>query len=169
MALLSNYTTLDIYTLNKGIPLTVTLLLLWVIGKIVYRLFFHPLAGFPGPKLAALTGLVEFYHDGIRGGQYTFEIAHMHKTYGTYLRKLDYSAISWSTDTSTTLILISIKGPVVRISPDELHVNDPEFINELYGGVSTKRDRYEFAARQFGLVFPLLCSIKSNQSTEFRR
>jgi len=45
------------------------------------------------------------------------------------------------------------KGSVVRISPDELHVNDPEFINELYGGVSTKRDRYEFAARQFGLGF----------------
>ncbi len=42
---------------------------------------------------------------------------------------------------------------MVRISPDELHVNDPEFINELYGGVSTKRDRYEFAARQFGLGF----------------
>lgn len=51
------------------------------------------------------------------------------------------------------LTRVHSKGPVVRISPDELHVNDPEFINELYGGVSTKRDRYEFAARQFGLVF----------------
>ena len=48
----------------------------------VYRLYLSPLAKFPGPKLAALTSWYEFYHDAIRHGKYTFEIADMHKAYG---------------------------------------------------------------------------------------
>jgi hypothetical protein len=47
-----------------------------------YRLFLHPLAGFPGPKIAAVTRWYEGYHDVIRGGQYTWKIAEMHKRYG---------------------------------------------------------------------------------------
>lgn len=49
----------------------------------VYRLYLSPLAKFPGPKLAALTYGVEFYHDVLRRGQYTFEILKMHEKYGT--------------------------------------------------------------------------------------
>ena len=47
-----------------------------------YRLYLSPLAKFPGPKLAALTSGVEFYYDVVRRGQYMFEIAKMHETYG---------------------------------------------------------------------------------------
>jgi hypothetical protein len=47
-----------------------------------YRLYLSPLAKFPGPKLAALTYWVEFYHDVVRRGQYTFEIGKMHEKYG---------------------------------------------------------------------------------------
>lgn len=49
----------------------------------LYRLYFSPLAKFPGPKLAAFTFWVEIYHDVLRCGKYTFEIAKMHKKYGT--------------------------------------------------------------------------------------
>ena len=49
----------------------------------IYRLYFDPLAGFPGPKIAAATGWYEFYYDVMRGGQYIYIIEEMHKKYGT--------------------------------------------------------------------------------------
>lgn len=50
----------------------------------VYRLYLHPLAKFPGPRLAGLTRWYEGYYDVILGGQYTFKIAEMHKQYGKH-------------------------------------------------------------------------------------
>ena len=49
---------------------------------VIYRLYFHPLAKFPGPKLAAATLWYEFYYDCILYGQYTFKIGRMHEKYG---------------------------------------------------------------------------------------
>jgi len=40
----------------------VFLLVLFVALKTVYHLLFSPLAGFPGPRLAASTKLYEAYH-----------------------------------------------------------------------------------------------------------
>lgn len=31
-------------------------------------------------------------------------------------------------------MLITIQGPIVRISPDELHCSDPFFADEIYTG-----------------------------------
>ena len=47
-----------------------------------YRLYFSPLAKFPGRKWAALTLWYEFYHDYFRRGKYLWEIADMHAKYG---------------------------------------------------------------------------------------
>lgn len=55
-----------------------------ILTQIVYRLFFHPLRGFPGPRLAAVSYLPEIYHDVIRGGMYMWEIEKMHQEYGTW-------------------------------------------------------------------------------------
>ncbi|KAI9716588.1 MAG: hypothetical protein M1828_007621 [Chrysothrix sp. TS-e1954] len=42
-------------------------------------------------------------------------------------------------------------GPIIRISPYELHINDPEYYDELYVGPSTRRTmKYEWAVRGFG-------------------
>ncbi|KAK3897323.1 trichodiene oxygenase [Staphylotrichum tortipilum] len=89
-----------------------------------YRLYLHPLAKFPGPKLAALTRLYEAYYDVILDGQYTFKIEKLHKKY----------------------------GPVVRISPYELHVGDPAFFEKLYTREG-RWDKYAWAQDAFG--FPL--------------
>ena len=50
--------------------------------KIVYRLWLSPLARFPGPRIAGMTSLYEFYFDYFRQATYCFEIERMHKTYG---------------------------------------------------------------------------------------
>lgn len=53
--------------------------LLWVV---LDRLYLSPIARFPGPKLAALTHLYEFYWDTICCGQFTFQIGRLHEKYG---------------------------------------------------------------------------------------
>ena len=57
-------------------------LIAYCVFGVLYRLLFHPLAKFPGPKLAAATQWYEFYYDCIQYGQYTFKIAEMHSKYG---------------------------------------------------------------------------------------
>jgi cytochrome P450 len=76
----------------------------YLLSLAIYRLYLSPIAHFPGPRLAALTMWYEFYYDSYAGGQYTFEIAKMHQKY----------------------------GPIVRISPHELHIDDPEYYDVLY-------------------------------------
>lgn len=52
---------------------------------VVYRLYFSPLARFPGPKIAAATSWYEFYHDYFQQGQYVKIIKDLHDTYGESL------------------------------------------------------------------------------------
>lgn len=56
--------------------------LLYALSLAVYRLFFSPIAGFPGPKIAAVTSYYELYYDVIHQGKYLFEIEKMHDKYG---------------------------------------------------------------------------------------
>ena len=52
------------------------------ITLVLYRLCLSPLAGIPGPKIAAATGWYEFYFDCWLAGKYIFEIERMHSIYG---------------------------------------------------------------------------------------
>ncbi|KAI4202646.1 MAG: hypothetical protein LQ350_002439 [Teloschistes chrysophthalmus] len=95
----------------------------YVILLVVYRLYLSPLAKFPGPNLAAATLWYEFYYDVTLRGKYTWKIAELHKKY----------------------------GPIIRISPYELHINDPEYYDELYVGPSVRRTmKYSWCIRGFG-------------------
>jgi hypothetical protein len=103
---------------------TLTILFgIWLVYAIVVavqRLWFSPIAHLPGPKLAALTQCYEFYYDIVLGGQYTFKIIELHRKY----------------------------GPVIRISPWEVHVGEHDFHSELYGGPTRPRHRWSFWAKQ---------------------
>ena len=61
--------------------LVTSILLSWLTIAI-YRLFIHPLAAFPGPKLAAITVLYEAYYDIWKGGKYIFKLNELHRKYG---------------------------------------------------------------------------------------
>ncbi|EEA28685.1 hypothetical protein TMatcc_002964 [Talaromyces marneffei ATCC 18224] len=74
------------------------------LGLVIYRLYFSPLAGFPGPKIAAATHWYEFYYNFWLQGKYIYQIEKMHKKY----------------------------GPIVRINPGILCINDPDAYDEIY-------------------------------------
>ncbi|KAJ5566131.1 hypothetical protein N7535_007769 [Penicillium sp. DV-2018c] len=63
----------------------------------IYRLHFHKLSRFPGPRFAAATGFYEIYFSIWGAGEFEYKINEMHRKY----------------------------GPVVRINPDEVHVQEP--------------------------------------------
>ena len=73
----------------------------YVVTKTIYRLFFHPLASLPGPKLAAVTTLYNAYYDICTPGLVK-RLPELHKKY----------------------------GPIIRLQPNEVHVADLEAYNQ---------------------------------------
>jgi cytochrome P450 len=90
--------------------------LLYTICLAIYRLHFHRLSKFPGSKLAAVTLWYEFYYDVIKRGQHIWQIEAMHRRY----------------------------GPIIRLNPHEIHIDDPDFFDEIYTGSSRPRDKYRW-------------------------
>ncbi|KAJ6160568.1 cytochrome P450, partial [Penicillium chermesinum] len=103
----------------------------WVVIEAIRRLFFHPLSHVPGPRLAALTWWYEFYYDVVLPGKYIFKIQELHSEYGTLSWVLEYEAKDHV-------------GPILRITPDEIHINDVGFLDTVYSGL---RDKYEYPLR----------------------
>lgn len=98
---------------------------IYLITKVIYRLYLHPLSRFPGPRLAAATYLYGAYYDVVEEAQFVFKLNALHDKY----------------------------GPVVRISPGEIHVRDSAFFDILHpgpGGRKTHRDKWHRANRANG-------------------
>jgi hypothetical protein len=57
-------------------------LTVYIAIRSIYRLCFHPLSKIPGPKLAAITGLYEFYFNVIKRGTFIWEMERLHGIYG---------------------------------------------------------------------------------------
>ncbi|RDW72768.1 cytochrome P450 [Aspergillus mulundensis] len=89
---------------RAGITAVLILLVscVWVAFK---RLYWHPLSSIPGPALAGLTGWWEFYYDVVDNGTLVKNLPRLHREY---------------------------RSPVIRISPNHVHVNDPEFYHVVY-------------------------------------
>lgn len=89
----------------------------WLVFQFLKALYnvspLHPLYAIPGPKLAAATYLPEFYWDVIKFGRYTRKIKEMHVVY----------------------------GPLVRISPTEIHCADVNFSDEIFAIGTRKRNK----------------------------
>ena len=67
------------------IPLFLSLLavaIVWLIGVVGYRRFFHPLAKVPGPPLAAITYLYIFYFNAGRTSRFYAQVEKLHEKYG---------------------------------------------------------------------------------------
>ena len=73
---------MDILHIEQILLLGCAIFFLYATSLAIYRLYLHPLAGIPGPKLAALTRYYEAYFDICKGGVYTFKIGELHKKYG---------------------------------------------------------------------------------------
>ena len=58
----------------------------------------------------------------VRRGQYTWHIGELHRRY----------------------------GPIVRINPYELHVNDADFYEQVYPGPTKTTDKWAWSAKMFG-------------------
>ncbi|KFY69637.1 hypothetical protein V496_00043 [Pseudogymnoascus sp. VKM F-4515 (FW-2607)] len=118
---------------NAGITLILVSLVLYTIYGAIYRLFLSPLRNFPGPSIAALTSWYELYYDLILGGKYTFKLIELHKQY----------------------------GPIIRITPFELHVSDPEFYDEVYASSASKRKRnkYPLFYKSFGIDYSMFATV----------
>ncbi|WYZ35865.1 hypothetical protein EsH8_X_000512 [Colletotrichum jinshuiense] len=90
---------------------------IWLVYQLLKALYnispLHPLSHIPGPKLSAATYIPEFYYDVVLFGRYTGEIRRMHEKY----------------------------GPIVRISPHEVHCNDTGFSDEIYAVSGRRRDK----------------------------
>ena len=84
MGLFTFESSVALSTTSRIAAIFVLFVVSYSIGLVIYRLFFSPIAGFPGPKLAAVSGWYEFYYDYFLNGKYLFRIEEMHRKYGLY-------------------------------------------------------------------------------------
>ncbi|KAJ4417781.1 hypothetical protein N0V82_005947 [Gnomoniopsis sp. IMI 355080] len=97
-------------------------LVVYLAWLVLYRLVLSPIAQYPGPKLAALSNWYEFYYEVLHQGNFTAHIQTLHDRY----------------------------GPIVRITPSELHIRDSDYYDTLYTRGSGRRNKYDYFARGFG-------------------
>ncbi|TKA75497.1 hypothetical protein B0A55_04648 [Friedmanniomyces simplex] len=83
------------------------LYVVWMISKAVYNIYFHPLARFPGRRIAAISPWWLYLQGMTRQPEEIFE--KLHKEY---------------------------QSPLLRIAPNELHIDDPAVYSTLYSQTS---------------------------------
>lgn len=133
-------------TIKSWLYILIGILVAYQLIISTYNLLFHPLRYVPGPQLAAATYFLEFWYDVVLFGRYTKRIEQMHEQYG----KIDLT-ISSKLPLRLRAMLIKCLGPIVRISPNEVHCNDSNFIDEVYAIGTRKRDKPIHQVRGSGM------------------
>lgn len=54
------------------------------------------------------------------------------------------------------------QGPIVRINPYELHIDEPDYYDILYSGPSQKRDKWEWSAKMFNNPLSVNAAVPHN-------
>ncbi|KAI8948613.1 isotrichodermin C-15 hydroxylase [Xylaria longipes] len=85
------------------LPGAVGLIFIYAVGLVIYRVFFHPLAKYPGPFLAKITDAYQLYH-AWKGDRH-LEFWRMHERY----------------------------GKIVRFGPNSLSFNSNSALKDIYG------------------------------------
>ncbi|OAX85369.1 hypothetical protein ACJ72_00258 [Emergomyces africanus] len=114
--------------------------LIYIATLLFYRFFFHPLAHIPGPPLAVATYLYEWYYDLYLGGQFTFHLKELHKKY----------------------------GPAIRINPDYIHIDDPDYFGEVFNQSNGRVVKPSRVAEAFG-PYPAAIGTASHELHRIRR
>jgi hypothetical protein len=65
----------------KGVAAAFAFLVVYSIGRALYNVFFHPLAKFPGPRLAAVSRIWLWYRES-KGDMIEY-MTEMHRIHGT--------------------------------------------------------------------------------------
>ncbi|EXJ87227.1 hypothetical protein A1O3_04186 [Capronia epimyces CBS 606.96] len=91
------------FSLSTVLLLIFVLISIYLIANTIYNCFFHPLASFPGPKLAAATRL--WYVSRLINGTLSREVRDLHHQY----------------------------GHVVRVAPNELSYSSSKAWDDIYG------------------------------------
>ncbi len=100
--------------------IVLAILLLWRLGVIIYRIFFHPLKGFPGPPIAAASTLYRAYFQVFMDGGHIEQFTKLHVKYGTSCN-LAFAR----RDSSKSHFSI---GPVIRIAPNKVKITVYPFV-----------------------------------------
>ncbi|KAJ6024766.1 cytochrome P450 [Penicillium herquei] len=103
------------------------LCLVLAVTRYAQCVLFHPLRKFPGPPIAAVSYLWEFWHDMVCNGTFLIAIPKLHKKYNS---------------------------SVIRIAPNHLHINDPEFYHKVFK-VSTDFYKAPYFYEAFGFATSL--------------
>ena len=76
----------------------------YLISLTIYRRYLHPLSNVPGPFLPAITYAYKFWANVLSSKPLFHRLEHLHTIY----------------------------GPIVRITPDEVHISDPTDYDKIY-------------------------------------
>lgn len=103
------------------VALVAVVLVLWPCVAIIRRCILSPLSNVPGPRFAAASSLWLWWRDV--AGTSPAAIKSLHKRYGTVAQG---DAPRWF---DSILTRIHFTGPLVRISPNELSIDDTDAHN----------------------------------------